>query len=197
MPTFQLNLSYRNVDVEDLDQLEAIAKTVPHAYVICVDGQTRILAALEATSAIEAVELLVEAIHSADAHAEPVAVELSLMSISEIASLVGLNREAVRLWTVGKRGPGNFPAPVDTVGDRIKVWAAHDVWLWLKDNSIPCPNARPLSMAEVADGTRTIERLRRHWLNLPTLTGAANWRVAKHEEMTVPVHHARRKAASF
>jgi hypothetical protein len=188
MPAYHLTLSYRNVDVEDLDQLEAIAKTAPQAYVTCVDGHTRIMASLEASSPIEAVELLVEAIRSGDTRAEPVAVELSLISFSEIAELVGLNREAVRLWTVGKRGPGDFPAPIDTVGDRIKVWAAHDVWLWLKDNSIPCPQARPLSIAEVTDGTRAIERLRRQWLNLPVLADALQWRVAKHEKMTVPLH---------
>jgi predicted DNA-binding transcriptional regulator AlpA len=158
--TYQFSISYDNVDIEDLDQLEVLVTAVPYANFVCVDGRTRVDAALTADSAIEAVETVVEAIRSVDKMAEPTRVELSLMTVSDIAELVGLNREAVRLWTIGKRGPGGFPAPLDSIGDRVKVWAASDVHHWLRSNSVPCPEARPLSVDEVTDATRAIERLR-------------------------------------
>jgi hypothetical protein len=191
MPTYQFGVSYHNVNVEDLDQLEVIAASAPYAHVACVDGDTRILATIAAPSAVEAVEILVQAVHAADPNAVPMTVDLPMVSISDIASMVGLGRESVRLWTTGERGPGDFPSPIDTVGDRIKVWTTHDVWQWLAKYSIPHPEERPLSMAEAIDGRRAIERLRRNWRSLPALAAAEQWSVAKHEETTVPVRQAR------
>jgi hypothetical protein len=190
MNTYQLTLSYLRIDAEDFDQLDAIAVAAPEAHVVVVDGQARVVANQVAMSAVEAVELLVEAVHQAVPEAVPVASEVSLMSISEIAASVGLNREAIRLWTIGKRGPGNFPKPLDVVGDRIKVWAARDVWNWLVENSVPCSDARPLSLGEAIDATRAMQRMRRSWANKPTLTDAAHWRVARHDETAVEVQRA-------
>jgi hypothetical protein len=54
-------------------------------------------------------------------------------------------RESVRLLVDGKRGPGNFPAPIGVVGDGIRVWPWSVVLEWsdkvlgldLGENGVP------------------------------------------------------------
>lgn len=187
MPTYQIMLAYENIDVEDLDQLELIAVEAPDAHISSVDGNVRVFATMAAPCSTDAVEDLVDAIHRANASAMPIRAEIELLAIPDIAAKVGLNREAVRLWTIGKRGPGGFPIPVDVVGDRMRVWAASDVHDWLVAAGIPTSPGRPLGLDEATDATRVVERKRRHWADRPYLTAADQWHSAKREQVTVPV----------
>lgn len=196
MPTYQVTLSYENIDVEDLDQLELIAAEAPDAHVNAVDGHIRVFAIMTAPCATDAVETLVDAIHRANQAATPLRAEHEFLAIPDIAAKVGLNREAVRLWTTGKRGPGSFPAPVDVVGDRMKIWAASDVHDWLVSAGVPTSAGRPLGPDEVTDATRAIERKRRLWANRPYLSSTEEWHSAKREQVTVPVHTTQRAVTS-
>lgn len=196
MPTYKIMLAYKNIDVEDLDELERIAAEAPDAHVNAVDGSVSVFATMTAPCSTEAVEDLVDAIHRAAEAATPIRAEFELLAVSDIASNVGLNREAVRLWTVGKRGPGGFPVPVDVVGDRVKVWAASDVYDWLVATGIPTSVGRPLRLDEVTDASRAIERKRRRWANRPYLAAADDWHSAKQQQVTVPVHMTVQRAAT-
>lgn len=196
MPKYQITLAYENIDVEDLDQVELIAVEAPDAHISCVDGNVRVVASIVAGCSTDAVEQLVDAIHRADATATPVRAEFELVAVPDIAAKVGLNREAVRLWTTGKRGPGGFPVPVDVIGDRIKVWAASDVHDWLVTAGIPTSSGRPLQLDEVTDATRTIERMRCQWANRAYLAVAGEWHAAKQEQVTIPILTALQRAAS-
>lgn len=196
MPAYQVVLAYENIDVEDLDELERIAAEAPDAQVNVVEGSVHVVAVVAAPCSIDAVEQLVDAVHRADEYAVPSHAELELVAIPDIAAQIGLNREAVRLWTSGKRGPGGFPAPLDVIGDRIKVWAASDVHDWLVGVGMPAPAGRPLGLDEVVEATRAIERRRRMWTNRPYLAAADEWHSAKHEQVTVPVRMSAQRAAS-
>lgn len=55
-----------------------------------------------------------------------------LVSMSEIAVRIGRSRECVRLWVLGKRGPGGFPAPLNNPHDRYRFWRWSDVEGWLR-----------------------------------------------------------------
>lgn len=195
MPTYQITLSYENIDVEDLDQLELIAVEAPDAYINAVDGNVRIFTIVTAHSSSDAVEDLIDAIHRANEAATPIRAEFELLAIPDVAAKVGLNREAVRLWTTGKRGPGGFPTPMDVVGERMKVWAASDIHDWLVAARIPTLTGRPLGLNEVTDANRTIERKRRHWADRPYLVAADEWHSAKQEQVTVPVRTTVQRAA--
>lgn len=196
MPTYQITLSYENIDVEDLEQLELIAVEAPDAHINAVDGHVRIFAIMTAHCSTDAVEELVEAIHRANKAATPLRAEFELLAIPDIAAKVGLNREAVRLWTTGKRGPGAFPVPLDVVGDRMKVWAASDVHDWLVTARVPTSAARPLRLNEVTDANRAIERKRRRWTDRPYLVVADEWHSAKQDHVTVPVRTTVQRAAT-
>ena len=62
-------------------------------------------------------------------------VDEELVGVPDIAARVKLNRETVRSWATGSRGPGGFPSPVGAVGggDRgaAKIWRWAEVNDWL------------------------------------------------------------------
>jgi hypothetical protein len=57
-----------------------------------------------------------------------------LVSMAAIAERVCLSREQVRLLSLGKRGPGGFPAPVSYVDRRTRVWLWPEVARWFRKN---------------------------------------------------------------
>lgn len=196
MPRYHVYVSYRNLDIDDMDLVEAILEFADYIHFGAVDSRVRAQAFMEATSAEQAVATLVEDVHRAAPTAEPIAADLSLVSVSEIAADLDLNRETVRLWTTGQRGPGDFPAPVDVVGDRIKVWAASDVWLWLDANGIPQHDARPLSIEEAVRATHVISRIKQRWTQRRTAAADCRWRNVASQATTVPVRGTARRAAA-
>lgn len=55
-----------------------------------------------------------------------------LVSTLEISQRTTRSREAVRLWTTGQRGPGNFPAPAWESPGGEKFWRWPDVARWVR-----------------------------------------------------------------
>ena len=55
----------------------------------------------------------------------------NMVALADIADRAGVSREAVRLWAVGRRGPGDFPSPVliTTGGESIWDWEQVADWL--------------------------------------------------------------------
>lgn len=88
-----------------------------------------------------------------DAHVDRVDEEL--VGVSDIAARVGLNRETIRSWATGSRGPGSFPRPVGSVGggDRgaTKIWRWADVNAWLDNYYSLGDNYSYASNAELAE----------------------------------------------
>ncbi|MDR0783293.1 MAG: hypothetical protein LBE83_05990 [Propionibacteriaceae bacterium] len=60
----------------------------------------------------------------------PIGIEAeNLVTLADIAERTGRTRESVRLLSVGKRGPGDFPKPVTRAGVRsLYSWAAAREW---------------------------------------------------------------------
>jgi predicted DNA-binding transcriptional regulator AlpA len=73
-----------------------------------------------------------------------------LVDLSEIAARVGRSREAIRLWSSGKRGAGGFPLPVGVLPGSVKVWDWSSVNSWLA-----------LSHPTLADPVRYLDRVER------------------------------------
>ncbi len=53
-----------------------------------------------------------------------------LVTISEIAERLGETRESIRLKAMGKRGRGDFPAPVLPFRTRSRLWRWSEVAVW-------------------------------------------------------------------
>lgn len=62
-------------------------------------------------------------------------IDEELVGISDIAARLKLNRETVRSWATGTRGPADFPPPVGSTGGgergSAKIWRWAEVNEWL------------------------------------------------------------------
>ncbi len=86
----------------------------------------------EAPSSAKAIISAIRQIESAGVGLTVVRVEPDeLVSTAEIADRVGLNRETIRLYAMGRRGPGTFPLPVARLRSRSPLYRWTDVAPWL------------------------------------------------------------------
>jgi hypothetical protein len=56
-----------------------------------------------------------------------------LVSLTEIAERTGRSKEAIRLYSEGRRGPGQFPPALAWVAQRHKLWQWSDVAAWFEE----------------------------------------------------------------
>ena len=85
-----------------------------------------------AASAIEAMISAIEDVEGAGVGLRATRVEPDeLVTAGEVASRSGLSREAIRLYALGKRGPGGFPRPVAALQQKSPLYRWSDVAAWL------------------------------------------------------------------
>lgn len=131
MSTFCVNVIFEGVDMQDdavLDWLELL----PDVHWRSQNGVVRASAFVSGVAgAIPAVDWLVAVVVDACPSARPVRTDRDLVSISDIADRIGVDREAVRHWVNGTRGCGGFPLPVGVVSNnqRVYEWGAVSNWL--------------------------------------------------------------------
>jgi len=86
----------------------------------------------DAPSAMEAMISAIEDVEGARIGLRVVRVEPDeLVTVGEIAERGGLSREAIRLYVLGKRGPGGFPRPVAGLQQKSPLYRWSDVAAWL------------------------------------------------------------------
>jgi len=129
---FRLNIVFSGVDLDDEDVFEALAERSDILWRAQADAAFA-TATVEAPSALKAADLVAEAVIERVPSARPIQLDEDLVAIPDVASRVGVTREAVRNWANGTRH-ANFPLPRGVVGDGIKVWAWADVNSWLREN---------------------------------------------------------------
>jgi hypothetical protein len=148
-------LVVRHVDLDDEATLERIAEHLSDLAWASADGLVTATLVIDATR--DAACSVVDAAHRishvlTDAHVERVHEEL--VSVSDIAQRTGFSREAVRLWTKGGRGPGDFPPPRACVGGGqrgpTRVWGWAEVSAWLVSTYKLELKPRQLTMTELA-----------------------------------------------
>jgi hypothetical protein len=70
-----------------------------------------------------------------------------LVTLAVIAKRVGRSREAVRLWSIGRTGPGGFPAPID-IDASVAYYRWSQVAPWLRERmKMPVPDPEPVLAA--------------------------------------------------
>lgn len=150
MTTFRFTLAFRGVDPWDDDQIEALAKRLPRVHWGTVNGEVHATAFADATTGMRAVLETVDAIKAVVAAARPLYVIEDFVSVSDIAQRTGMNRETVRLWSLGERGPGGFPRSRGTVGKGIRIWDWASVSSWLRRHYELGDAESHLSASEIA-----------------------------------------------
>ncbi len=92
----------------------------------------------EAPSSAEAILSAIRQVESASAGLRVMRVEPDeLVSAAEVADRVRLSRETIRLYAMGRRGPGGFPPPVARIRGRSPLYRWTDVAPWLARHAGP------------------------------------------------------------
>lgn len=146
----------RDPDEHDFDRL--FESGLDDAVIETDNGTTVAHFDRKARSLPDAVASAVHHIERAGFRAQAMVSE-DLVSLKDIANRLGRTYESVRLWTVGKRGPGGFP-PALSAGDG---WALHS-WAqvvdWLQRNGQDVPEiaeyAREIAIADHLVRTRAL-----------------------------------------
>jgi hypothetical protein len=103
--------------------------------------------ARQADSMIDAILMAVRDLDAIGLPAVAVRNDGDLATLATIAARIGRSREAVRLWSIGRTGPGGFPAPtLNDFGTTFYRWS--QVTPWLRDRlGMPIPDNEPVLAA--------------------------------------------------
>jgi hypothetical protein len=158
---FVLTIQYSGVDFDDDAQLAVLSESAPHISWSVDSGLVSATAYLEARSIVEAAEQMVEQIARAVPGAQPIRMDEDLVNTFDVADRCGVNRETVRLWAAGLRGPGGFPSPRGRIGrDAQQVWDWGSVQSWLQEQYRLGGVAIAPGWAEVAKVNMRLQQLR-------------------------------------
>ena len=126
MPTFEFMVILDRAPI-DSDYGKLFEAGLDDATPGTVEGRGFLDVAREAPSLADAIVSV--ASDAEDAGFVVVAIEGNdLISLKTVAARVGRTYESVRLLAVGKRGPGNFPAPMSGDGWSLYSWASVTKW---------------------------------------------------------------------
>jgi len=132
MPTYTVSVILENVELTD-DVLDTLFLHLPDSVPSAVNGVVKVTVPVDASDDQTAAFDVIDQLHAALPDATIARLDQDLVSISDVAERTGRTRESVRLLVDGKRGPGEFPAPVGTVGDAIRVWPWSAVLTWFRE----------------------------------------------------------------
>jgi hypothetical protein len=161
--TQKVSLQVRGVDLEDEAVLERVATHLDDLLWSQTDDRVCVDIFADKSDLVCAVVDVACRIrtHLLDARIDQVDDEL--VGIPDIAARIGLNRETIRSWANGTRGPGDFPISVGSLGGgqrgSAKIWRWRDVNKWLKNNLSLGDNFDYPSQAQVADINSHLMRL--------------------------------------
>lgn len=126
-------VDFVGVDLDDDEVLDALL-TDPADPIMWTSGDGLVTAhgLIDAATADEAFDLVIETALAACPEARIVRVVDPLVTIGDIAAQADVSRQAVRNWALGIRHSG-FPLPLDVVGDGVRVWRRADVDAWLDE----------------------------------------------------------------
>ncbi|MEV4619758.1 hypothetical protein AB0J74_13750 [Asanoa sp. NPDC049573] len=93
------------------------------------DGTHRLTFDRPAAALADAIAVAIHQVETTDLQVTRVA-DRDWLTLAEIGARIGRSREIVRLWALGKRGPGGFPAPLDPDRETSYYsWAQVSPWL--------------------------------------------------------------------
>ncbi|MBO9555623.1 hypothetical protein [Cellulomonas sp.] len=173
MTTFAFTAIVSGLDINDGAQLDALFTERFVLQPSMVDGVTSIDVEIDAPSGEAALGVVLT--HIAEVGLGVVRVLEDLVNVPEIAERLAVNRETVRTWVAGTRGPADFPPHRMVVGNQ-KLWTWSSVHAWADVNQrLPEAGPLPLDAAcvdwlngrlaprPVADARPTIVIVGRQW----------------------------------
>jgi hypothetical protein len=109
---------------------QAAALVAEHQDIYLFPDQREVTVQREAGTLAEAVASAIYDLEAADL--QPVRVyDGDWVTLAHVGERVGRSREAVRLWAIGKQGPGGFPPPLNP-GRETKFYSWTEVSAWIR-----------------------------------------------------------------
>ena len=133
MNRYEIDFQFENLDIEDPKIDRVISRTFPKAFWGYAFGNFEVSTEIEAKNGFVAAKQF--AIDLRKNFPEIILNwDLKLVSYSAIAELAKVTPEAVRLWSIGERGKGDFPKPVSHISNTsydspLWTWAEINNWL--------------------------------------------------------------------
>jgi hypothetical protein len=158
-----VDLVVTGIDLGDEDVLAALADGLDDLGWLEIDD--RVLVTVYVDKDADLVSAVIDAAHRIEHAIEGarcVRVDEDLVGTSDIAARTGMTREAIRLWVLGKRGPGGFPMTRGTAGsgrNSVRLWAWRDVVPWLNEHYGLCVDEHVVSCRDVAEIDGHLQRV--------------------------------------
>jgi hypothetical protein len=127
MTTFAFTASVTGLDLNSPEQLDRLYTDDFMLQPSAVDGVTSIDVEIDADSGEAALQTFLD--HVAGAGVRVTRVLEDLVNVPEIAERLNVNRETVRTWVSGSRGPADFPSHRMVIGNQ-KLWTWNAVHAW-------------------------------------------------------------------
>ena len=161
---YRITLRVSNVDLDDDETLVHVAENLSDLLWSTTDGRVTATIYAECRDPVGVIIQTARRITHALPSAEVSEVDQDLVSVSDIGHRLGVHRETVRLWTEGKRGPGEFPAPVGALGgtgarNPTRAWRWADVNEWLTTHYMLSDPDQLLTPDKVAEANANLRRL--------------------------------------
>lgn len=136
MQTYQFSLVLNNVNIDTPELEDKLFEAGCDDSLICAYGKTVYLEFdRESDSLQNAILSAIHDIESAGIGAIVKSVDAGdYVGISDMAALANSSKQAIALLKDGKRGPGNFPSPVQRLTSQQPLWRWGDVAKWLYEN---------------------------------------------------------------
>lgn len=147
------------VDLDDDDQIEALARSAPDVMWASVDGETYAtgyLSDAETVGVVAVVSRVVESLHEAVPAAHAVQVAEDFVAVSDIAERLPFSRQYILMLVKGERGPGDFPRHRGVVGKDRRIWDWQSVNAWFAAHFGLGDGYRHLTPFEVTDVNRML-----------------------------------------
>ena len=132
--SYSFSLVLEGVDINAADFEDRFFETgCDDALIAVIKGTVILDFDREAKNLIHAIAIAVRDVHVTGVRVTWLESD-PLVSIFDIAERIDVSRQAVSLWTLGKRGPGEFPAPVGRINSDTPLWDWTSVARWLYVN---------------------------------------------------------------
>ena len=136
MNTYEFSLVLSGVNENTPDLEDTLFEAGCDDGLVCIYNNTVYIDFMrEANSYKEAVLSAIKNIESSSLNAKVISVDAGdLVGITDIAELSDISKKTISAYKDGKRGPGNFPNPLQRLKDTSPLWRWSDVASWLADN---------------------------------------------------------------
>lgn len=129
-----VSLQIENIDLHDHNTMHILGSHFADFLWASVDGRVTFTMYIDSGDVVSQVVRATQEVEARLSGARVRRVQRDLVSQSDIASRVGVSREAVRKWT-RRTGDGSFPHPFATISGEARpsrVWLWSDVQPWLQ-----------------------------------------------------------------